>query len=69
MLSTAADLPDSIIRLLPDGFEMLDERAFQGPARGVAMKARFARDIEGVKNFPIDVELYLLCRGVADFDG
>jgi len=68
MLASAADLPYPIIRLIPYGFEMLDERALQRPTRGVAMKSCLARDVQCIENFAVDIKLNLPGRGVSDPD-
>ena len=42
MLTAAPDFPDPVVRLIPDGFEMFDQRAFQRPTRGIGRKDRLS---------------------------
>jgi hypothetical protein len=68
MLAAATNFRDTIVRLISDGFELLDERAFQRPTRGIGGKSRFARNVQGIQNFAVDIKLNLPGRGVADPD-
>lgn len=68
MLAAAPDFPDSIVGLIPDGFKMRHERAFQRPARSIGGKPGFERNIQGIENFPVNIKLNLPGRGVADPD-
>ena len=64
MLAAAANFPDAIVRLIPDGFEMLEQPAFQRPARFAAMQPGFSSDVKRVQKLAVDIELNLLGRGV-----
>src|SRR5665213_3164043 len=57
MFAAAADLPDALIRLFPNGLKMSNERTFECPARGVRSEARLACHIQRIQNFPVHISL------------
>src|SRR5215472_10497901 len=61
-----ADLPDTVVRLPPRPFEMVEQTELDRPALGVDGQTVLARLIEAVEHLPVDVQLELLARGVAD---
>src|SRR5258708_5100533 len=56
----SAHLPDSLIRLLPSGFEEIHQRALEPPRVVIALQFVLARDVKRVDHFAIDIELKLL---------
>src|SRR3954462_14512996 len=62
----AADLPDAPIGLLPDLFEVAEERGLQAPGFVLRLQLRCARGVQGVDQFPENIELNLIAGGVAD---
>ena len=69
MPGAAANLPDALVGLAPDGLQMRDERLLERPAVLIRSETGVARDVEGVEHFAIDVELQLSGGGVADAHG
>src|SRR5262249_54921434 len=64
-----ADLPNSLIRLGPDCFKMIDECPSQFPA-GLAFSQSLASgQIEGIEKLAIDIELQLSRGGIPDSYG
>ena len=62
----AANLPDALVGLAPDGLQMGNERLLERPAARIRSEPRAAADRERVEHFAIGVELQLPDRGVAD---
>src|SRR5262249_53978497 len=67
--ATASHLPNSIVRLLPDLFQMLDQGLLQRPGRLDGSKSVLSRLEDGVHEFAVHVELQLTGGGVADAHG
>ena len=66
MLSSASDFPNSIIWLVPDRFQMFDQRTFKSPTRVICRKTGAPRHIKGIKDFSVNIELDLAGRRIAD---
>src|SRR5215469_9926610 len=61
-----ADLPNSLIRLGPDFFEMIDQRSSQFPAGLAFFQSLAPGQVEGIEKLAIDIELQLSRGGVPD---
>src|SRR5579864_1485983 len=62
----AANLPDALVRALPDLFQVFEQLLLQFPGEGVAFEPIALRGIERIHQLAIDIELQLLKGGVAD---
>src|SRR5271168_2744333 len=69
MLTPTPHFPNSIVWLVPDSFEMFDQRAFKSPTRVVCSNASPSGHIQGIKDFSVHIELNLAGRCVTDPDG
>src|SRR6478736_2174263 len=63
-----ADLPDAGVGLLPDPLQVPQEHALQAPRLVLVLERLGASLVERVHHLPVDVELKLLARCVADAD-
>ena len=68
MFTSTPDFPNSVIWLVPDRFEMRNQRTFKPPGRGIRSEASPPGHIQGVKNLTVDVELNLAGRRVTNPD-
>ena len=66
MLAPAPDFPNSVVRLVPDRFQMFDQRAFKSPTRVICRKTGPPRHIKRVKDFSVNIELDLASRGITN---
>src|SRR5262249_42408216 len=66
MATTASHFPNSIVRLLPDSFHMLDQRPLLRPGRLDGSKSVPSCMVDGVHEFAVYVELELSGSGVAN---
>src|SRR6267154_300695 len=66
MLARSTHLPDTLVWLLPSGFEESHQLSLQSPRIFVFVQTGVARNIQGVHDLAIDVELELQMRGVAN---
>ena len=66
MAATASHFPNSIVRLIPDLFQMLDQRLLLRPGRLNGSKSTFACLLDGVHELAVHIELELNGSGVAD---
>src|SRR5262249_32813108 len=64
--TTASHFPNSIVRLLPDLFQMLDQRPLLWPGRLDGSKSILSCMIDGVHEFAVHVELELNGSRVAN---
>ncbi len=55
----AADFPDSIVRFLPMRLEELKQRQLHIPGLGMRLQIRGSRQMQGIHDFAIHVELKL----------
>src|SRR5579883_1328970 len=69
MLGWAADFPNAVIGLVPDFFEMLNDGAFEPPARWIWRQAGAPAGIERIHDLAIDVELQLVACSISDAHG
>ncbi len=58
--------PDSIVRLLPNPLQVLDQLLLLRPGRADRSEHVHARLVDGVDELPVDIELELIGGGVAD---
>src|SRR5205823_5359426 len=68
VLSPRAHLPDALIGLAPDRLQMREQLDLQVPPGTGGAEAADARVMQRVGDFPVDVELQLRVRGIADTD-
>src|SRR5207237_8418019 len=66
VLRLAADLPDALVRLAPDPFEVVEEHLLQLPRVPLELEPVRTRLVERVDHLSEHVDLKLLARGVAD---
>src|SRR5262245_17988653 len=66
MATTASHFPNSIVRLLPDSFHMVDQRPLLRPGRLDGSKSIPSCLVDGVHEFAVYVELELSGSGVAN---
>jgi hypothetical protein len=66
VLARATDLPDTLIGLSPDLFEVLEERFLKFPACSCCWKSTQTRLMEGVHDLAINIQLKLGGGGIAD---
>ena len=66
MLAPAAHLPDALVTVGPDLFQMHEKFALQVPAGIVGAEAAPTRLMQRVHNLAENVELQLVMRGIAD---
>ena len=66
--SRTADLPDPLVRLLPRGFQEVDQQPLQRPRLRIRLNSRAKGHVQRVHDFAVDVELQLIDRGVPDAD-
>src|SRR5829696_9947681 len=66
MATIASNLPDAFIRALPGLLDEAQQRALQPPGMLVGLEPGFASLQERIHQLPVDVELELLRRRVAD---
>ena len=68
MLPRAADLPDSLVRLVPVLLQEVKQLPLQAPAVLVEVEPGLPAQCQGVYDLAVDVELTLVDGGVADPD-
>jgi len=66
--SRSAYLPDPFVGLLPRRLDELDHRPLDPPGVLVRLQPDPPRVVQRVGHFPVDVELKLGARGIADAD-
>ena len=68
LFRAATDLPDAFVRFVPYGFEMIEQRALDGPSSLVFAKSSSTGLIKRIHQLAIDIQLPLVVRGVANAD-
>lgn len=68
VLTGSADLPQAVVGLLPGPFEVLHQSRLDVPAVVGGVHERLAGEGQAVQDLTPDVELQLVCGGVADPD-
>src|SRR5262245_16156344 len=63
---TAANLPKSLVGLLPNRFQMFDQLVLQVPFGALRRQAAIGTLEQGVHDLAEDIDLQLLGRGIAD---
>src|SRR6185312_740952 len=64
--SAAANLPNALVRLRPDLFEVRDQRFLQSPACLQLGQAFSPRLVQRIENLAVDIQLKLLRGGIPD---
>src|SRR5713101_7064943 len=62
----AANLPDALVRLLPDRLQIFEQLLLQRPGKAAAFEPVAVTGVERVHQLAINVELQLFVRGIAD---